>query len=117
MEVKHEIEKTDDGLKKWVQDRPYLFRDETPEANANIRQILAKFPQLIDSSKGRSMADPWVIAHAMSEGAIVVTKELPNSSVSKRIKIPDVCDAFGVEWMNDFDFVDEIGIKFSASMV
>lgn len=117
LEVKHEIEKSDDGLKKWIHDKPYLFREETPEVNANIRLVLAKFPELIDSSKNRSMADPWVIAHAMSDKAIVVTKELPNGSASKKIKIPDVCNAFGVEWMNDFDFVDEIGIKFSASLI
>ena len=115
-EVKREIEKTDDDLKKWTQSRQYFFREETTEANANIRAILAKFPRLIDTSRGRSMADPWVIAHAMAEEAVVVTKELLIGPDSDKIKIPNVCDAFAVEWMSDFDFIDEIGIRFSASL-
>ncbi len=116
LEVKHEIAKIDDSLAHWVEQRPYLFREESAQANANIRQILAQFPRLIDSSKGRSMADPWVVAHAMAEGAVVVTKEFPTPTDANKIKIPNVCEAFGVEWMSDFQFNNELGIKFSASI-
>jgi hypothetical protein len=30
---------------------------------------------LVDNTKKRSLADPWVIAHAINENATVVTKE------------------------------------------
>jgi hypothetical protein len=59
------------------------------------------------------MADPWVIAHAQAENAVVVTKE---SRAPKKIKIPDVCMAFNIPWMNDFEFLSEIGVKFSAKL-
>lgn len=112
-EVRREIEKVDDELFKWVGSRPYLFRDETPQVQHYLRQILAKFLRLVDTRKDRSMADPWVIAHAQAENAVVVTKE---SRAPKKIKIPDVCMAFNIPWMNDFEFLSEIGVKFSAKI-
>ena len=40
-----------------------------------MREIMSKYPRIIDNSKGRSIADPWVIAHAEQENATVVTLE------------------------------------------
>lgn len=71
--------------------------------------------RLVDSAKGRSMADPWVIAHAMAENATVVTKEEKAPDVTKKIKIPNVCDNMGVKYLNDFDFIREANIIFKCS--
>lgn len=47
---------------------------------------------LVDNQKRRSLADPWIIAHALDENAIVVTKEEKVTATnSKRIKITNVC--------------------------
>lgn len=65
-----------------------------------------------------SRADPWVIAHAIDKNATVVTKEEKISVVSsKRIKIPNVCDNMGVRWINDFEFIEEIGVKFKCALL
>lgn len=68
-------------------------------------------------TKQRSLADPWVIAHALKENACVVTKEekvtVPKTT---RIKIPNVCDNMGIRWINDFQFVEELNIQFSCSL-
>lgn len=114
-EVRREIDKIDDELKKWVRNRPHLFRDITSSVQRNLRKVLAEFPRLVDSAKDRSMADPWVIAHAMTENAVVVTKEIITPPGTRRIKIPDVCSKFSVRCINDFDFAREAGIRFSAS--
>ena len=113
-EVKREIEKVDDELKKWTKQRDYLFRDITEDVQQHIRDVLKAFPRLVDTTKDRSMADPWVIAHALAEKATVVTKEMITPAGSKRIKIPDVCDTFSVRCINDFEFVREVGITFTA---
>ena len=113
-EVRREIEKVDDGLTKWIKGRDHLFRDITEDVQQHVRDVLKAFPRLVDTTKDRSMADPWVIAHALAEGATVVTKEMVTPPGSKRIKIPDVCDVFKVRCINDFDFVREVGITFSA---
>ncbi len=114
-EVCREIEKVDDGLNDWVHARPYLIREVTTQVQKNLRDVLKTFPRLIQHTKDRSMADPWVIAHAMDANAIVVTKELNKGQNTQKVGIPDVCDAFRVPWMNDFDFLNKIGVRFSAS--
>ncbi|MEJ2616515.1 MAG: DUF4411 family protein, partial [Ignavibacteriaceae bacterium] len=59
----------------------------------------------------------WVIAHAMKEKATVVTKEEKVTALSsRRIKIPNVCDNMGIRWINDFQLIEELNIKFSCSV-
>lgn len=115
LEVKKEIEKTEDGLSNWIKDRNFLFRDINITIQENLRIIMDKHGRLVDSNKQRSVADPWVIAYAMAEDAVVVTKETPTLS-QRRIKIPDVCEALGVSWIDDFEFARQIGIKFTATI-
>lgn len=117
-QVKREIGKIDDGLKAWLNSRDFFFRQETEIVQQHVRTVLKEFPQLINVGASRSMADPWVIAHAMAEHAVVVSKEylFRPGQKSSQIKIPDVCKHFNVTCINDFDFVDELGIKFKASI-
>lgn len=113
-EVKREIDKMDDTLKAWLSDRPHLIHPVTEDVQMHVRDILAKFPNLVQQSSNRSMADPWVIAHALAEKAIVVSKEFkthPNQNRDK-VKIPDVCREYKVRCINDIEFVSEIGIRF-----
>ncbi len=113
-EVALEIEKGDDLLFKWLKKNESVFvKKINIDVQYKVRKILAKFPRLIDSKKQRSMADPWVVAHAWSSNAVVVTKEFPADSI-KKCKIPDVCDYFNIPWMDDIRFVTEIGITFKA---
>ena len=75
----------------------------------------AKHKRLVDSTKGRSIADPWVIAHAMAADAIVVTKENRESNPNTpRVKIPNVCETMGVPWMDDFEFIRQMKISFEC---
>jgi hypothetical protein len=112
-EIRREIEKVDDGLNDWIKAHPGFVRDIDDDVQQKLRQVLSRFPRLVDTIKDRSMADPWVIAHAWSANATVVTKEMPSVSVT-RIKIPDVCRAFKVRCIDDFQFVKELGITFSV---
>lgn len=116
MEVKREIEKIDDGLYKWVRERPYFFRELTGKVFTNLQKINSNPAnhRLVDSSKFRSIADPWVIAHAMAENAVVVTREGFEANSAKRTKIPNVCQALGVPWIDEFQFINEVGIRFNA---
>ena len=56
------------------------------------------------------VADPWLIAHAMASGGKVVTQETRRNT--QRVKIPNVCDAFGVESMNIDGMLSELGASF-----
>src|SRR5262245_38783468 len=89
-EVFKEITRTEDDLSSWLKASSIPVRDIDGGVTKCLQDIYAKDESrktLVDSTRGRSLADPWVIAHAMNEGAIVVTKEEKvTASNSSRIK-------------------------------
>lgn len=118
--VREEIIRTDDDLSKWLKQSNIPIRKIDEPVTRCLQNIYSANPlhqNLVDNIKSRSLADPWVIAHAIKENAIVVTKEEKITAInSKRVKIPNVCENMGVRWINDFEFITEIGIKFSCSI-
>lgn len=117
--VYDEIVRTDDDLSDWLKGSRIKVKPITSDVTQILTSIYAadnSHKHLVDSKKGRSLADPWVIAHAIKEGAIVVTKEEKVTALnSTKIKIPNVCDNMGVAWINDYVMVEELGINFSCT--
>ncbi len=118
--VAEEIHRTDDDLSKWLKKSRVKVRSVTEEVGIKLKEIYAKDPKhqlLVDNTKQRSRADPWLIAHAMAENACVVSKEeKPTAVNNKRVKIPHVCDAMGVRCIDDFKMIEELGIQFTCSI-
>lgn len=119
--VNEEIIRTDDDLSHWLikSDIPVLKID-TNVTNF-LKVIYAADPShknLVDNTKQRSLADPWVIAHAINENAIIVTKEEKVTAANTtRIKIPNVCDNMGIPWINDFELIERLNIRFSCRII
>ena len=118
-EVYDEIVKTEDDLSSWLKDSNIPVRKASESVIGNLIEIY-KTPahlKLVDNTKNRSLADPWVIAHAMDTNSVVVTKEEKVTQAnSTKVKIPNVCDNVGVRWINDFEFVQELNFRFSCQM-
>ena len=119
-EVFQEIAKTDDELSDWLK----MSQIPVHKTDGNVincwKKILDANPKhkyLVDNTKQRSLADPWLISHALNENAIVVAKEEkvmnPNTN---RIKIPNVCDNMGISWINDFQFIEDFDIQFTCKL-
>lgn len=119
-EVKKEIDKVDDKLQDWFKGKNFLIRNIDVNVQNCLKRLYAKDKShlnLANNIKGRSLADPWVVAHAMAEQAIVVTKEFSSSSPDpKKVKIPDVCKNMGVECIDDFEFIKRMNIQFTCSL-
>lgn len=116
--VYEEIVRTEDDLSKWLKTNKIPIAKISEPITKHIRKILKDYPLLVDNTKSRSLADPWVIAHALSENATDVTKEEKVTALnSKKIKIPNVCDNIGIRWINDFQFIEELEIKFQCSLI
>jgi hypothetical protein len=119
--VYEEITRTEDDLCKWLKDSNIESRKISEDVTKCLQTIYAKNPLhklLVDNTKMRSLADPWLIAHAMNDKAVVVTKEEKITAMNtNKVKIPNVCDNMGVTWINDFDFIAELGIQFSCKLV
>lgn len=118
--VYEEITRTDDDLAKWLKSSSIpAYKIDEQVANC-LKSIYAANPlhiQLVDNTRQRSLADPWVIAHAMKENAVIVTKEEKVTALnSTKVKIPNVCDNLGVRYINDFEFIEEIGVRFTCTL-
>jgi predicted nucleic acid-binding protein len=118
--VFQEITHTEDELSDWLKGCkiPIIPIDgPVSECLKKIYEANSLHQYLVANNGQHSLADPWLIAHALNKNAIVVTKEIKDSyNNPTKIKIPHVCDNMGVRWINDFEFVEELGIKFTCSL-
>ena len=105
-----ELKRKEDSLYEWAKNQEKLFVPLSTEIQEIQTNIINKYPKLIDSSKNRSMCDPWVIALAQLQGCKVVTEESRGSE--KRPKIPDVCDALGIDCLRIADLIEELNWSF-----
>ena len=59
-----------------------------------------------------SVGDSWLIAKAAAESQIIVTHEKYNADSRKRILIPNVCRAFGIEHIDTVELIRRTGARF-----
>jgi hypothetical protein len=105
-EVYRELQCKDDALFAWAQQRKGIFLPLSAEIQRVAREILDKFPTLVDSRTGKSFADPFVVATARVTDSAVVTGERPTGSVA-RPRIPDVCQSYGIPCFGITDVIRE----------
>lgn len=118
-DVYDEIEHAEDELTKWLKESDISVKKISGPVTECLKKIYAAnvlHTNLVDNIKQRSKADPWVIAHALYENASVVTKEVRTTATTSRIKIPDVCVNMGIRCIDDFQMIEELGIKFGCSI-
>ena len=109
-EVLKELEQKDDELLKWAKERKKIFRKLDYDQINKMRDILRRFPNLVDENKTIPEADPFVIALALSKGWTVITSERPanlQANPTARPKIPDVCTHYGMKCINLIEFFRE----------
>lgn len=118
-EVFHEISNIDDQLNSWTKYQNELFVEPTPMQIKIVKDILEKFPALIDINR-KYDSDPWVIAltvelinnpqmKLITIKHIVVTEEKLRGN---RIKIPFVCQEYKIESLDIIGMFREEGWKF-----
>ena len=99
----------DDDLKTWAKQHKECFLPLTQEIQAKTSEVLAQFPTLIKiRSTGNSNADPFLIATAALHNGTVVTNEKLGDNKTKDYKIPNVCQALSIPYMNLHSFLDQV---------
>lgn len=114
-EVKREIDGQNDRLEQWASDNSDFFHKPAISELQFISQIFAvrHFQDMVrmqEQLQGKPVADPFVIAKAneTTDGCVVTTETLrPNAP-----KIPNVCQHFGVPWLNVESFMETEGWTF-----
>jgi hypothetical protein len=109
-EVYVELAKKDDDLHDWIQARKSMLVPPDEAIQQRVAEILGKYPRLVDTLKGRSQADPFVIATAMEHAAVVVTGEMMGTAGKPRI--PFVCQAEGIRCITFLEMIRELKLTF-----
>lgn len=102
-EVVNELERKDDGACDWIIDRPMMIVTTDEAVQKEVTKILAKYPKLVNAGKNRSGGDPFVVAVARTHGYSVITGEATSGKLDNP-RIPDVCAALKIPWVNILEF-------------
>lgn len=119
--IKDEITAGTGDLVDWARTRPSTFwLADSEDVLAAMTELASwaadptrEFRQdAVDEFLGS--ADLKLIAHAMASRATVVTREQPAPDSKKKVKIPDVCNVFGVALTDPFSLYRALGMRLVA---
>ncbi len=57
-------------------------------------------------------ADAWIIAFAKIKNHIIVTQEVLDLNIKKRIPIPNVCSEYNIKFIDTFQMLRDLNFKF-----
>lgn len=118
--VKEEILRNEDQLANWLKENENNFTirgvDKLPiiKCYSEIITSVKENQQYKETAKVEfaGIADSWLCAYGMASGDIIVTEEKYEPNVKKRVKIPNVCREFGIDYIGLLEFMRELGIRF-----
>lgn len=113
VEVLNELSKKDDAVFEWCKRQAAgLCVEIDDEQQEHLQHIMGTYPRLVDTVKGKSGGDPFVIALArVRHGDIVVVSE-EDFGRKDSPRIPDVCRAEGIRCYKLADFIEDRGWRF-----
>lgn len=108
--VKQELKRGGDDLWEWaesVMPQACFASSDNPLVTGEFAQILAWvqvqaqfFPEA--KAKFADDTDGWLIAYAKAKSLVLVTHEVLSPDARKTVPIPNVCEAFGVPYVDTF---------------
>lgn len=112
-----------DDIAHWIDEKmPETFFKKTED-----QRVVDKFREMVNWVYGKqqftnaakaefaSVADGRLVAYAAVNGLIVVTHEGYNPEVKRRVPIPNVYQEFEVDYVNAFEILRALGVKFIQS--
>jgi hypothetical protein len=118
--VRVEMLSQGDALSDWIKLVPGSFFAATSDS-----AVVAAFGSMMTWVQGQTqylpvakadfarVADGWLAAYAQKQGLTVVTDEVANPAARRRVPIPNLCDAFGVKWINTFGLLRALSVAFN----
>ena len=110
-EVYVELERKADDLHDWVKARKQMLVPLSERVQQLAAELLSEYPRLVDTLRGRSKADPFVIATAMDMNAVVVSGEVQTGRLDKP-RIPDICQAKGIGCISFLQMIRDLKLTF-----
>ena len=114
--VYQELADYDDNLANWAIERRAsgLFVDpvqEVQEAFTPVADYVKENYRGRKSGEFLGGADPWVIAQAIADNAVIVSYETRVSLDAQTPKIPNVAQAFGIRTINLYQMLQTLGAE------
>ncbi len=123
--VKDEIYNNEDDLKNWIDTNlplDFFKSTETPEILTQYSKIVNwantknsfYLPKAIAEFLDLKCADAWLCSYALSINAdcCIITQEKSETNRKSKIKIPEVCNAFNLQYKNIIEMFRELGETF-----
>lgn len=121
--VHNEIFDKNDALEEWcINNLPdTFFKDSSGSLSAYSRVVSWAYsmnshymPKAINEFLDADAADAFLIAYILldPQNRIIVTQEVSQPEIKRKIKIPEVCNAFNVQFVNIMDMFRQLGEVF-----
>ena len=117
--VRSELERGNDELSDWAKENSSAMFESTDRKDvvdcfSKIMIWVQSQTQFTDAAKSEfaRVADGWLVAFAKVEGYVIVTHEVLKPEARARVLIPNVCQKFGVKFVNTFDMLRDLQVKF-----
>jgi len=118
--VQQELGRGKDELASWANGRfssAFMPTDDigVVDGYRELMEWVQSQQQFLDAAKAdfASKADGWLVAYARANGCVVVTQEVLNADVRRKVPIPNLCEAFGVRWIDTFTMLRNLGVRFA----
>ena len=121
--VKNELYDKNDALEEWCRTNlPEDFFKDSSEVMAEYGQVSVwansmsshYMPNALNEFLDADEADAFIVAYSLADphNRIVVTQEISEPSRKNRIKIPEVCTALNVQFVNAMGMFRQLGETF-----
>lgn len=119
-QIRGELLAGKDALADWVAEavpERFFANTDGPSITGWFAQMMSwvqSRPQFSAAAKAEfaTKGDGWLVAYARASDCTVVTLEIANPNIQRKVPIPNICDAFGVEYTNTFDMLRALATQF-----
>jgi len=113
-----------DTLNSWVEQNKSCFSNPSKDVQKSFKEIsnyIVKSYVDYQAERALKKADPWVVALALAKDLTVVSFEVPvnlshsfkSGKFDAEVKIPNLCNEFGIRYINLFDMLRELKVQFT----
>lgn len=121
--IRAELMEQDDDIQEWIEQQTpdTFFKQTKDQAVVDSFQEMVNWvfnePQFTAAARTEfaSVADGWLVAYACVNDLVVVTHEEYAPEVKRKVPIPNVCEEFEVEYVNTFEMLRALNVKFIRS--
>jgi len=116
-----ELVDSTDKLCEWAKEHKDHFIPVADDATQGKFAEIANYVVSLDNKSEPdianflSKADPWIIAKAAATGGTVVTHEALVPENSRKVKIPNICREFNVEYINTYQLLSKLEARFTLA--